>query len=132
MQHSPDQKSLPTAMSCAQARETARQVMAAHDTSAAVVDDVLTVVSELVSNALRHAGGLTGFDVTIEAGQVTIAVSDRSPRQPHLRPPSPNTPGGFGWRVVMTLAPSVFVRFHRGGKTIVASLPLRTGLPPTL
>ncbi|MFJ8208955.1 ATP-binding protein [Streptomyces sp. NPDC096033] len=112
-------------MNCAQAREAARAVLAEHDVAPVLVDDVLTVVSELVSNALRHGEGLTGLRVTVSAGQVIVEVSDRSTLQPHLRPPSPHTPGGFGWRVVKTLAPTAFVRFHRDGKTIVAPLPLR-------
>ncbi|MFF3728022.1 ATP-binding protein [Streptomyces erythrochromogenes] len=112
-------------MSCAQARESARRVLAEQDAPPPLVDDVLTVVSELVSNAVRHAGGVTGFQVTVRAGQVVVEVSDRSALLPHLRPPSPHTPGGFGWRVVKTLAPSTFVRSHRSGKSIVAALPTR-------
>ncbi|WP_046778587.1 ATP-binding protein [Streptomyces yangpuensis] len=114
---------LAAGMTCAQARETARLVLAEEDAPPALVSDVLTVVSELVSNALRHAGGVTGFRVTARSGQVTVEVSDHSALQPHLRPPSPHTPGGFGWRMVKALAPSTFVRSHRGGKTIVAPLP---------
>ncbi|MEW2417838.1 ATP-binding protein [Streptomyces sp. NPDC046866] len=129
MQQPPDITSVPVGMNCAQARDSARLVMAEHGIPAALVDDVLTVVSELVSNALRHAGGLTGFAVTVADGHVVVEVSDGSARQPHLRPPSPHTPGGFGWRVVTTLAPTTFVRFHRGGKTIIASLPTHTSRP---
>ncbi|MFF9984224.1 ATP-binding protein [Streptomyces erythrochromogenes] len=112
-------------MSCAQAREDARRVLAEQDASPPLVADVLTVVSELVSNAVRHAGGVTGFRVSVRAGQIVVEVSDRSALLPHLRPPSPHTPGGFGWRVVKTLAPSAFVRSHRSGKTIIAALPAR-------
>ncbi|APU38877.1 hypothetical protein BSL84_02950 [Streptomyces sp. TN58] len=122
---------LPAKVNCAQARETARRVLAEHDAPPALVADVLTVVSELVSNAIRHGGGLTGFRIAVSAGQVTIEVSDRSPLPPHLRPPSPDTPGGFGWRVVRTLAPGTFIRFHRGGKTITATLPTPGSPPPT-
>ncbi|KJY18186.1 MULTISPECIES: ATP-binding protein [Streptomyces] len=116
-------------MNCAQARETARHVLAEHNAPEALVTDVLTVVSELVSNAIRHAGGVTGFHITVRAGQVTIKVSDGSTLPPHLRPPSPHTPGGFGWRVVKTLAPGTFIRFHRTGKTITAIVPTH-GSPP--
>ncbi|WP_051699502.1 ATP-binding protein [Streptomyces sp. NRRL F-4474] len=112
-------------MNCAQARETARHVLVEHDAPEAVVTDVLTIVSELVSNAIRHAGGVTGFHVTVRAGQVVIEVSDGSTLQPHLRPPSPHTPGGFGWRVVKTFASGTFIRFHRTGKTITATVPTR-------
>ncbi|WP_234432195.1 ATP-binding protein [Streptomyces sp. NRRL S-378] len=121
---------LPTGMTCAQARKTAGRVLAGQDTPPDLVSDVLTVVSELVSNAVRHAGGVTGFQVTVRAGQVVVEVSDRSALLPHLRPASPHTPGGFGWRVVKTLAPSTFVRSHRHGKTIIATLPAHHGTRP--
>ncbi|WP_168714775.1 ATP-binding protein [Streptomyces sp. A0592] len=120
----------PPGTSCAQARESARRVLAEQDAPPPLVADVLTVVSELVSNAVRHAGGVTGFQVTARADQVVVEVSDRSALLPHLRRHSPHTPGGFGWRVVKTLAPSTFVRSHRSGKTVIAALPTRTGRPP--
>ncbi|MFC9818104.1 ATP-binding protein [Streptomyces virginiae] len=114
---------LTAGTSCAQARETARRLLAEQDIPPVLTDDVLTVVSELVSNAVRHAGGVTGFQITVQTGQVIVEVSDGSALQPHLRPSSPDTPGGFGWRVVKTLAPSTFVRFNRNGKTITATIP---------
>ncbi|MFJ9598267.1 ATP-binding protein [Streptomyces virginiae] len=117
-------------MNCAQARETARRVLAEHHAPEDLVADVLTVVSELVSNAIRHAGGVTGFHITVRGGHVVIEVSDRSTLPLHLRPPSPHTPGGFGWRVVKTLAPATFIRFHRTGKTITAALPTHASPPP--
>ncbi|MCX5584006.1 hypothetical protein ACFV0H_39025 [Streptomyces erythrochromogenes] len=39
--------------------------------------DLLTVVSELVADAIRHAGGVTGFDIHRRAGQLVIEVSDQ-------------------------------------------------------
>ncbi|MCX5589108.1 ATP-binding protein [Streptomyces erythrochromogenes] len=120
----------PPGTSCARARDYARRVLAEQYAPPSLVADVLTVVSELVSNAVRHAGGVTGFRVTVRAGQVVVEVSDRSALLPHLGPPCPHTPGGFGWRVVKTLAPSTFVRSHRTGKTVVAALPTHTGRPP--
>ncbi|AQT70721.1 hypothetical protein B1K54_02345 [Streptomyces sp. fd1-xmd] len=120
----------PTGMSCAQARDSARRILAEQDAPAPLVADVLTVVSELVSNAVRHAGGVTDFRVTVRPGQVVVEVSDGSALLPHLRPASPHTPGGFGWRVVKTLAPGTFVRSHRRGKTVIAALPVPTVRPP--
>ncbi|WP_051806825.1 ATP-binding protein [Streptomyces sp. NRRL F-2664] len=116
-------------MSCRQARERAQRVLADCDAPSAVVTDVLTVVSELVANAIRHAGGVTGFDVHHRAGRITIEVSDHSLRLPHARPHAPSTPGRFGWRLVKALAPTVFIRFRRGGKTVTAALPLHAPHP---
>ncbi|MFE9929179.1 ATP-binding protein [Streptomyces sp. NPDC005533] len=114
----------PARMSCGQARELARRVLAEVGAPPVLVTDVLMVVSELVSNAIRHAGGPAGFHIYRRSGVIIVEVSDHSPRLPQLRPRSPNLPGHFGWRLVKTLAPTVFIRFHRGGKTITAPLPL--------
>ncbi len=114
---------LPDPLSCAQAREAALRVLAEVDASPDLAERVLLVVTELVSNARRHAGGVTGFDVSCRDGRLTVAVSDRSTRSPRLRPQAPRMPGGFGWRLVTTLAPGTFIRFHRGGKTVIATLP---------
>lgn len=126
----PKKQDVPTRFTCAQARERARQVLVGYNLPAVLVDDVLVVVSELVSNAERHAEGLTGFDITVRAGQIVVEVSDRSPRPPRHQPASPDTPGGFGWRVVTTLAPATHLRLHPGGKTITALFPLPASSPP--
>lgn len=97
--------------------------MAEVDAPPDLAEGVLLVVTELVSNARRHAGGVTGFDVFSRDGLFTVAVSDRSMRSPHLQPQAPRLPGGFGWRLVKTLAPGTFIRFHRGGKTVIAPSP---------
>ncbi|MFD5149047.1 ATP-binding protein, partial [Streptomyces sp. NPDC058401] len=52
-----------TGLRSADARRVAREVLAARDVGERVLGDVLTVVAELVTNAIRHAGGVTGFHV---------------------------------------------------------------------
>ncbi|MEV4943486.1 ATP-binding protein [Streptomyces zaomyceticus] len=108
-------------LSCAEARESARAILAGLDPLAGV-DDVLTVVTELVSNASRHAGGATVFQITARMGTVTVEVSDRSPAPPRIQPWEPGVPGGFGWRLVNQLA-TTDVRVHQDGKTVTATLP---------
>ncbi|THA75420.1 ATP-binding protein [Streptomyces sp. A0592] len=108
-------------LSCAEARETARNILAGLHASPAVADIVLTVVSEMVSNASRHAGGVTAFKITARSGTLTVEVSDRSPAPPRIQPWAPDVPGGFGWRLVNQLA-TTHVQFHRGGKTVTATL----------
>ncbi|MFD5885845.1 ATP-binding protein [Streptomyces sp. NPDC060334] len=103
-----------------EARQIARHALA-HQAEA-VVDDVLMVVSELVSNAVRHAGGVTGFDIRVEADAVVVEVADASPRQPHS-PGSPvHVPGGFGWLLVNRLTKHTDIRSGPHGKTITAYL----------
>jgi anti-sigma regulatory factor (Ser/Thr protein kinase) len=88
------------------------------------VDRVLLVVSELVTNAHRHAGGLSAFRLSGRAGNLHVQVTDPSPVLPYARPAGTDTGferGGFGWSLVQHLASEVTV--HRepgGGKTIDA------------
>ncbi|MET7757432.1 ATP-binding protein [Streptomyces sp. NPDC005389] len=107
--------------------------------SAAAVGDALLVTSELVTNALRHGGGLTGFSVEVDPGAVTITVADTSVELPHVmdgrgveragglgaaRATGP-AEGGFGWPLVRLLAQEIrLTLLPEGGKTIEVRLPL--------
>ncbi|MCI0386177.1 ATP-binding protein [Streptomyces sp. CNQ085] len=111
------------------AREMTRGFLrvAEPDASKADVDAVLLGVSELVSNAVRHAGGVTGFRLAPGDGGVLVEVSDASVRRPRTVQINPSVPGGFGWLLVRELATDVTVALRPGeGKTIRASFPLRT------
>lgn len=56
-----------------EAREATRRRLAGiRPMEPAQVDDLLLVVSELVSNAQRHGGGVTGFRLVLE--RVTVSV----------------------------------------------------------
>ncbi|WAL99610.1 ATP-binding protein [Streptomyces sp. Je 1-369] len=89
-----------------------------------VNEDALLVVSELVANAMRHGGGLSGLTVRVQGGALLIRVSDRSEGVPVQVPSDPARPGGFGWLMVQRLSSSVTVEAEDGGKTIVAALNL--------
>ncbi len=71
------------------------------------------VVSELVTNAVRHAGGMTGFGLRAGPGTVTVTVEDASRVPPHACPADPAQPGGFGCAMVNRLAQKVDVRIQR-------------------
>ncbi|MFD3537705.1 ATP-binding protein [Streptomyces sp. NPDC058664] len=102
--------------------------------SPTAVGDALLVTSELVSNALRHGGGLTGFDVESDGDAVTITVADASDELPHpadgrgrKRDAGPRGPGegGFGWPLIGLLASEIRIRrLPGGGKAIEVRLPL--------
>ncbi|MEU0336715.1 ATP-binding protein [Streptomyces sp. NPDC006193] len=87
---------------------------------------VLLVVSELVTNAIQHAGGVTGFGLRADDGRITVTVDDASPALPHRRRSPVWEPGGFGWPMVLELATQVRVRQGAGGggKAVQAVLPL--------
>ncbi|MFF9982348.1 ATP-binding protein [Streptomyces erythrochromogenes] len=114
-------------ITCAQARRAARHLLSETDMGPERAGDVLTVVSELVANAHRHAGGVTGFRITPLPGAVVVEVSDASFHLPHRRPWSAVGRGGFGWLLVKRLAITVTVRCDHHGKTITALL---TAEPP--
>ncbi|MFH9065752.1 ATP-binding protein [Streptomyces coeruleorubidus] len=89
---------------------------------------VLLVVSELFTNALLHAGGVTGFRLEAGPGTVTVAVHDASPLPPQPLPMDASRPGGFGWHLVQELSVDVRVQVHPAGKTVTAIVPCPTGV----
>jgi anti-sigma regulatory factor (Ser/Thr protein kinase) len=115
-----------SATSVAGARESARDYLEGldHPIAAEAADTVVLVVSELVTNALRHGGTCT-LDLTAHPDSIEVAVHDRSPQAPRKRTPDLNGgTGGFGWPMVNHLAHATAVA-HRmtGGKTVSALLP---------
>lgn len=90
------------------------------------LEDAVLVTSELVTNAIRHGGGLTGFSVTVLDDSCEVTVTDRSTRLPSARTSRCTIhPGGFGWPIVHRLANAVAVTVTSTGKTIRVILPLR-------
>lgn len=90
----------------------------------AEADAALIVVSELVTNALQHADGVTGFRLCTAAQTLTVCVDDASRDLPHTRHSQPSEPGGFGWPLVQRLSKTVHVAARAEGKTVQAVLPL--------
>ncbi|MGW0932479.1 ATP-binding protein [Streptomyces sp. NPDC002644] len=98
--------------------------------------DLRLVVSELVSNALRHGGGLTGFEVRPEAVGVRVFVHDASERVPRAMSAAGGfpegeehlertAPGGYGWPLIHRLARDIRVeRLPEGGKAVSVLVPL--------
>jgi anti-sigma regulatory factor (Ser/Thr protein kinase) len=89
-----------------------------------VLADVLLVVSELVSNAVRHAPGPCTLSLTQDQKQVTIAVSDSFASLPVPRSADLTSgTGGFGWHLLRSLARHVRITARPDGKTIMAVVP---------
>ncbi|MFE2912673.1 ATP-binding protein [Kitasatospora indigofera] len=95
-------------------------------------DDLLLVVSELVTNAVRHAGGAGTVDLALLPDAVDIAVSDPSRTLPLPRLPDPGAgTGGLGLHLVAALCGPVRVTLDPGsGKTVHARLPYRRSPAP--
>ncbi|PPS70020.1 hypothetical protein BZZ08_07269 [Streptomyces sp. MH60] len=97
------------------------------------VVDLLLVVSELVTNAIRHGEGLAGFEVRPTEEGLWIAVHDNSSVVPPAAYVFPTTHpgGGYGWPLVARLARDITVAPRPGGgKTIGALVPLRVAPAP--
>jgi anti-sigma regulatory factor (Ser/Thr protein kinase) len=67
------------------------------------LDDVLLVFSELVTNAVIHAGGTESVHVRLDEAAVMVVVEDASALGPQMRPGG-DASGGFGPRIVDQLA----------------------------
>ncbi|SEB76330.1 ATP-binding protein [Streptomyces sp. TLI_105] len=69
------------------------------------VEDVLLLVSEVVTNACLHASGPEELVLRHGQGRLRIEVYDGSPEPPRVRAPrSPALPGGHGLMVLDLLA----------------------------
>lgn len=70
------------------------------------VEDVLLVVSEVVTNACLHTGGPRELVLRHADGRLRVEVLDDSPAIPVRRPRAPSLPGGHGLMVLDRLAGS--------------------------
>jgi len=102
--------------------------LAAHRPPAAAhaAEDVLLVVAELVTNAVRHAGGRGELRMDLDGGRVRVVVADRNPSLPRPREGRLDGSGGLGWHLMTTLTDSLTVTASPHGKEIHAHVPWST------
>ncbi|MFF9343444.1 MULTISPECIES: ATP-binding protein [unclassified Streptomyces] len=90
-------------------------------------DDAALVVTEVVTNAVRHGGGARVLELVAGPDGLDIVVTDRNTRLPHLRRPSLAGDGGHGLAIVARLADAVTTCGPAGpgeGKAVHVHLPL--------
>ncbi|GAA3715980.1 ATP-binding protein [Streptomyces tremellae] len=85
---------------------------------------VRLVVSELVTNALRHAGGAWTLEVDRRPGLLTVGVRDEDGTPPDARPLALDGRGGLGLHIVERLAGRVRVTPAAQGKTVSVWWPV--------
>jgi anti-sigma regulatory factor (Ser/Thr protein kinase) len=92
------------------------------------IGDAALVLSELLSNAIRHARPLPGALVQVSwalcEGSLTVSVRDGGSRtHPHAGHPSPSAVRGRGLAIVECLASTWGVQDSIAGVTVWAVLP---------
>jgi anti-sigma regulatory factor (Ser/Thr protein kinase) len=94
------------------------------------LDAAAVVVSELVTNAVRHGGGCLALHVEANEERVVLAVTDGSAVVPRRRPP--DSDGGRGLALIEALASGWHVEDHHGGKRVRVELnPFPGDFPAT-
>ncbi|MFF7566255.1 ATP-binding protein [Streptomyces pseudovenezuelae] len=88
--------------------------------------DAELVVSELITNALRHAPGPCALTLRLTGTELTISLYDTSPDAPVVQPPDRRRVGGHGLYLVHSVSDRVVVTPRGSGKEITAHLRLAT------
>ncbi|MFD0144737.1 MULTISPECIES: ATP-binding protein [unclassified Streptomyces] len=87
--------------------------------------DVIVIVSELVTNAVRHTDGPCVLTLTAHSASVDLAVTDHSEEIPDLRRrDGGDHRGGFGLEIMRSLGGRITVVPRLGGKTVHVTLTL--------
>jgi anti-sigma regulatory factor (Ser/Thr protein kinase) len=99
------------------------------------VDETATLlVSELVTNAVRHARGTDAITVDLHAGRtwLRIEVQDADRHWPQPRTPGGYDESGFGFILVDALSSNWGVRETDAGKAVWAELDTRPEYGPAI
>ncbi|MFG2976894.1 ATP-binding protein [Streptomyces sp. NPDC048331] len=114
----------PASAAAARARVCEVLRLAGVGLDSVIAADALLVTSELVTNAIRHGGGVTAFRADVTDDVLLLSIGDADPRLPAPRTGTVERPGGYGWPLVQRLAERVDCRTHPDGKTISTVLRL--------
>jgi anti-sigma regulatory factor (Ser/Thr protein kinase) len=109
----------PRQVSLAEARRLASSVCGARDPE--LLDAVLLIVSELVTNAAMHATAPVELEIEAADAEVRIVVRDADRALPRLVP-EPGPHGGFGLRIVEAAAAAWGCSPTATGKAVWASV----------
>jgi serine/threonine-protein kinase RsbW len=94
-------------------------------------ETAVLLVSELVTNAVRHARGsrVIALELQTEGTWLRIEVHDADPRWPQPRTPAGFDESGFGFGLVDAMARKWGVRDTATGKAVWADLDIQQGAP---
>ena len=89
-----------------------------------LIDSAETLVSELVTNALRYGSGPVDLTLALTGESLRIAVADEGPCMPVARTACDDAQGGRGLMIVEMLADSWEVSVRLTGKTVSCVLAM--------
>jgi anti-sigma regulatory factor (Ser/Thr protein kinase) len=119
----------PTSPSVRAARAYTVAALRRETDDPALISDIELIVSELATNAVKHAG--TIFEVAVHIdGLIRIDVSDQSPLLPELRPASPTAHSGRGLHLVDAMCDRWGVKVHDDYKCVWCEKDVLKGTRP--
>ncbi len=114
----------------ATARALLRDTLAGRDGSGC--DDALIMISEVVTNAVRHTRDVLQLLIVVTGQSLRVEVTDDNPVVPTVPPVDLDGTGGRGLFIVDRLADCWGVTPTASGKTVWFEISLdRAELPPT-
>jgi anti-sigma regulatory factor (Ser/Thr protein kinase) len=87
------------------------------------------VVSELVTNAIRHGPGPCVLDLEHTGSEVRVSVQDAGTSRPSPRPRRPERPDGHGLEIVRSVCARMSIASSHEGNVVTAWLAV-PGAPP--
>lgn len=113
-----DRSTFPAELrSASEARHHAEQVLREWELDE-VADAARLLISELVINAVLHAGTESEMVLRCRPGHLRVEVTDGSSAVPVRRPYSPTSPSGRGLLILEDLADSWGIDVGDGSKTV--------------
>lgn len=111
------------------APRAARALVAEHLGGEQRCDEVALCISEIVTNAVRHAASAPLVRFCLRGRTVRVETADASPDAPVVRPHDPTATGGRGLRIVDALADRWGTERTGSGKVVWFEIDLDN--PPT-
>jgi anti-sigma regulatory factor (Ser/Thr protein kinase) len=108
-----------------QARRAAADILTRWKCDADSIEDAVLIVSEIVTNAVRHCAGPVQLRLSRSDSYIRVEVSDSSPDEPRLIHAKPDDESGRGLRIINQLATRWGFRPTHHGKQVWADLPYR-------
>jgi anti-sigma regulatory factor (Ser/Thr protein kinase) len=116
------------AESVAHARAWLATFLTDQHVAASASGDAVLIISELVTNALRHGlGEIVARSAMSDGGVLYLSVTDSGQELPELLPVDPLRVGGVGLHIVDRLSSQWGISPFPGGKTVWATMSGRVG-----